>query len=137
MSKTIVWIEDDTDIIDPVVKPLERAGHRFVRLHTAQEALDALDDIRRADLILLDIIFPPAPSGFDQANGFNQYTGLHLLRELREVHGVDLPVVVLTVVIRPELDKALEALNVADIIHKPVRPSELKQRLEAVWNVSS
>jgi CheY-like chemotaxis protein len=137
MSKTIVWIEDDTDIIDPVVKPLERAGHRFVRLHTAQEALDALDDIRQADLILLDIIFPPAPSGFDQANGFNQYTGLHLLHELREVHGVHIPVVVLTVVIRPELDKELEALNVADIIHKPVRPSELKQRVEAVWNISS
>lgn len=137
MPKTIVWIEDDTDIIDPVVKPLERAGHRFVRLHTAQEALNALDDIRQADLILLDIIFPPAPSGFDQANGFNQYTGLHLLRELREVHGVHLPVVVLTVVIRPELDKELEELNVADIIHKPVRPSELKQRVEAVWNVSS
>ena len=47
MSRTIVWIEDDTDIIDPVVRPLERAGHRFVRLHTAQEALDAIDELRR------------------------------------------------------------------------------------------
>jgi len=59
------------------------------------------------------------------------------LRELREVHGVHLPVVVLTVVIRPELDKKLEALTVADITHKPVRPSELKQRVEAVLNLSS
>lgn len=92
---------------------------------------------RQADLILLDIIFPPAPSGFDPAHGFNQYTGLHLLRELREGHGVHLPVVVLTVVIRPELDKELEALNVAAIIHKPVRPSELKPRAETVWNPSS
>ena len=135
MGKTIAWIEDDTDIIDPVVKPLERAGHRFIRLHTAQEALDALDELRQADLILLDIIFPPAqvPHGFDQANGFNQYTGLHLLRELRQVHGVQTPVVVLTVVIRPELDTELQALEVADIIHKPVRPSELKNRVEAVW----
>ena len=86
---------------------------------------------------MLDIIFPPAPSGFDPANGFSPYTGLQLLRELREVHGVHLPVVVLTVVIRPELDQELEALDVADIIHKPVRPSELKQRVEAVWNISS
>ena len=135
MSRTIVWIEDDTDIIDPVVRPLERAGHRFVRLHTAQEALDAIDELRRADLILLDIIFPPAQAshGFDLANGFNQYTGLHLLRELRETHGVTTPVVVLTVVIRPELDAELQALDVVDIIHKPVRPSELKRRVEAVW----
>ena len=135
MAKTIVWIEDDTDIIDPVVRPLERAGHRFIRLHSAHEALDAIEEMRRADLILLDIIFPPAqvPQGFDQANGFNQYTGLHLLRQLRTVHGVTTPVVVLTVVIRPELDKELETLDVADIIHKPVRPSELKRRVEAVW----
>ncbi len=135
MSRTIVRIEDDTDIIDPVVRPLERAGHRFVRLHTAQEALDAIDELRRADLILLDIIFPPvqASHGFDLANGFNQYTGLHLLRELRETPGVTTPVVVLTVVIRPELDAELQALDVVDIIHKPVRPSELKRRVEAVW----
>jgi len=27
-------VEDDTDMIDPVVRPLERAGHQFIRLHT-------------------------------------------------------------------------------------------------------
>ena len=43
------------------------------------------------------------------------------------------PVVVLTVVIRPELDTELQTLDVVDIIHKPVRPSELKRRVEAVW----
>ena len=137
MPKTIVWIEDDTDIIDPVVRPLERAGHRFLRLHSAQEALDALEEIRHADLILLDIIFPPAnnaPHSFDQTEGFSHYTGLHLLRELRQTQGVTTPVIVLTVVIRPELDTELQALDVVDIIHKPVRPSELKRRVEAVWN---
>ena len=138
MAKTIVWIEDDTDIIDPVVRPLERAGHRFIRLRSAREALEALEEIRRADLILLDIIFPPAqvPHGFDPVNGFDQYTGLHLLQELRDVHGVTTPVVVLTVVVRPELDKELQALDVADTIHKPVRPSELKRRVEAVWEAT-
>lgn len=33
MDKMIVWVEDDTDVIDPVVRPLERAGHQFIRLH--------------------------------------------------------------------------------------------------------
>jgi len=40
MDKTIVWNENDTDVIDPVVRPLERAGHQFIRLHTVREALD-------------------------------------------------------------------------------------------------
>ena len=134
MPKTIVWIEDDTDIIDPVVRPLERAGHQFVRLHSAQEALMAIDEIRHADLILLDIIFPPVrpPQGFP-ADGLSQYTGLHLLQQLRHQHEITTPVVVLTVVIRAELEHELQTLDVADIIHKPVRPSELKKRVEAVW----
>jgi len=34
MDRTIAWIEDDTDVIDLVVRPLERAGHQFIRLHT-------------------------------------------------------------------------------------------------------
>ena len=42
MDRTIAWIEDDTDVIDPVVRPLERAGHQFIRLHTVREALDTL-----------------------------------------------------------------------------------------------
>ena len=81
-------------------------------------------------------IFPPANTGtpsLDQPEGLSHYTGLHLLRKLRQVHGVTTLCIVLTVVIRPELDTALQALAVADIIHKPVRPSGLKQRVEAVW----
>lgn len=42
MDKMIVWVEDDTDVIDPVVRPLERAGHPFIRLHTVREALTIL-----------------------------------------------------------------------------------------------
>ena len=32
MSRTIIWIEDDVDIIGPVVRPLERAGFQIIRL---------------------------------------------------------------------------------------------------------
>jgi hypothetical protein len=42
MDKMIVWVEDDTDVIDPVVRPLEGARHPFIRLHTVKEALTIL-----------------------------------------------------------------------------------------------
>ena len=87
MAKTIVWIDDDTEIIDAVVHPLERVGHQVRRLHTEFEALAAIDQLRHADLLLLAMIFPPfdSPARPIQGPRFDRYTGLHLLRLLREV----------------------------------------------------
>ncbi|HBX68653.1 MAG TPA: hypothetical protein DEH25_04535 [Chloroflexi bacterium] len=131
MSKTIIWIEDDTDIIDPVVRPLELAGYNIVRLNTAHDALNAIDQIRSADLILLDMILRPGNTDRE----FSRYSGLDVLRELRSVHQIDNPVIAFTVVVRDEIRQRLHELGVADIVRKPVRPSELKERVEHVLNL--
>jgi CheY-like chemotaxis protein len=127
MAKTIVWIDDDIDIINPVVRPLELAGHHFVRLQSVKEALEALERIRKADLILLDMILPPGQTDRE----FGRYPGLDLLRELREAHNISTPVIALTVVTRNEVLKQLrEELGVRDILHKPVRPSVLREHVQ-------
>jgi CheY-like chemotaxis protein len=132
MSKTIVWIEDDTDIIEPVVHPLKQAGYRIVPLRTIKEVLDSIEQIRNADLILIDMLLPTGhlaelPSG----RKLNYYTGKELLEELREVyHMTDLPVIVLSVVHREEVFQQLKELSVIDVLRKPVRPSMLKARVE-------
>lgn len=128
MSKTIVWIEDDIDIIGPVVRPLERAGFQIVRMRTAKEVFDNINKLHEADLILLDMLLPDGGSGFD----LGRYTGLDIFRELKQHHDLSTPVVVLTVVAREEVRKNLRDLGVADIIRKPVRPSELKERIEQI-----
>jgi DNA-binding response OmpR family regulator len=128
MTKTIVWIEDDTDIIDPVVRPLEKAGYQIIRMPTASEALANVDQIKAADLILLDMILRPGNS----AREFSRYSGLDVLRELYLSHGVKTPVIALTVVTRDEIRQQLNDLGAVDIIRKPVRPSELKERVEGV-----
>ena len=128
MSKTIVWIEDDVDIIGPVVRPLERAGFHIVRLRTAKEVFDNIEKIVDADLILLDMLLPDGGSGFEMG----RYTGLDIFRELKQNHDLTTPVVALTVVAREEVRKSLRELGVADIIRKPVRPSELRERIEQI-----
>jgi CheY-like chemotaxis protein len=129
-GKQIVWIDDDTDIIDPVVRPLELAGYVFHRLHTVAEALsaDALERMRRADLVLLDMILPPGPI----ERAFSPYPGKDILHELRRVQGITTPVIVLTVVTNEEVLRQVEALGVADIVRKPARPSYLKEAVERV-----
>ena len=128
MAKTIVWIEDDIDIIEPVVRPLELAGYTFVKLRTIAEALNAIEVIRQADLVLLDMILPP--SHIDRE--FGRYPGRKLLEILRKEYGIVTPVIALTVVTQTEVLEDLWKLGVADVLRKPIRPSVLKQRVEDV-----
>lgn len=128
MGNVIAWIEDDTDIIDPVVSLLEREGHRFIRIRSIGEALDRVDIIRNCDLILLDVILPQGQAD----RQYTRYAGKDLLRELRQQHGVTTPVVVLSVVSNAEVQRELESLQVSDIVKKPVLPSKLRERVERV-----
>jgi len=129
MSKTIVWIEDDVDIIGPVVRPLERAGFKIIPLRTVKEVFANIEKLHQADLILLDMLLPDGGSEFEMG----RYTGLDIFRELKTNHGLVTPVVALTVVAREEVRKNLRDLGVADIVRKPVRPSELKERIERIF----
>lgn len=138
MSKTIIWIEDDTDIIEPVIHPLKQAGYKIIPLRTVKEALDAIAQIRSADLILLDTLLPTGPlETFPSGRKFNYYIGKDLLEELRNFyHVTNIPVIVLSVVHREEVIKQLKSLGVADILRKPVRPSTLKARVEDALEAS-
>ena len=118
MAKTIAWIEDDTDIIDPVVTLLDRAGHRILRIRSVAEALEEVELIRNSDLILLDVILPPGNVEQD----YGHYSGLALLQELKEEHGIQAPVVVLSVITNSDARRQLRELGVKDIIPKPVLP---------------
>ena len=132
MTKTIVWIEDDVEIIGPVVRPLERAGYKIFPLRTAKEVFDNIPQLQAADLILLDIFIPHG--GIDIE--LSRYTGVDIFEKLKHDHGLTTPVVALTVVAREEVRKKLRDLGVADIIRKPVRPSELKERIEMILEES-
>jgi len=128
MSKTIAWIEDDVEIIGPVIRPLERVGYKIIRLRSVEEVFDNIPKLQSADLILLDMILPHGK--FKGEMG--RYTGLDIFKALRETHDVDTPIVALTVVAREEVRQKLRDLGVTDIIRKPVRPSELKERIEEI-----
>lgn len=133
MAKTIAWIEDDTDIIDPLVEPLEDAGYKFIRLRTAKQALQEMKRLRDVDLILLDMLVREGDAG----RQFSEFPGLDILSEIRTVHKFDTPVVVLTVVKRDDVRRNLQKLGVSDIITKPVKPSELKERVEKVLKLKT
>lgn len=124
----ITWIDDDIEIIEPVIRPLVQDDHDITRIRTVRDALDSVEALRTCDLILLDMILPPG----DLDEDFGYYSGVPLLRRLREEHGIATPVIVFSVVDPNRVIDELYLLNVADYVRKPALPSELKQAVDAV-----
>jgi len=127
MTKHIVWIEDDANIIWSVVRPLEDRGYKITAMESMREALERIEELRKCDLILLDIILPADDKRWEN----ERHIGVHLLRNLRE-QSVTTPVLVFTVVGNPETSKALRELGVVDILNKPILPSELERAVLAI-----
>ena len=130
INKKIVWIEDDTNIINDVVRPLERSGYGIQRFYTVKEALDNLDALKACDLILLDLIIPPG----DMDEPVGHYPGMYLLRTFREKYQFEQPVIVLSVVANAEVFQDLKTLG-AEIENKPILPSKLKRLVEEVLGI--
>ncbi len=130
IAKKIVWIEDDTNIINDVVRPLERSGYLIERFYTVREALDNIDALQACDLILLDLIIPPGET--DEPVG--HYPGMYLLRTFREKYKFMQPVIVLSVVANAEVFQDLKVLG-AEIENKPILPSKLKRLVEEILGI--
>ena len=117
----IIWIDDDVDIIDAVVSRL--SDHDFTRIRTIREALRVVEDLQACDLILLDMILPPGDLEYD----YGHYSGLTLLRTLREEHEITAPVVAFSVVDPDKIRDEIESLGVTSYVRKPAMPTELEK----------
>jgi CheY-like chemotaxis protein len=131
----IIWIEDDADILRTVIRPMELANFRFRIINKISEIWEYIEEIRNADLILLDLIMP---SGSSEEMG--SYPGLEVLVKLRKDYSIGTPAIIFSVitnsrseVLRQLVGKGTE-LGIVDIIPKPIRPSELKKRVEEALN---
>jgi len=131
MHKTIVWLEDDINIIEPVIKPLLQT-YRVERITTVKEAMERIDLLRDADLILLDVLLPTGTA----EESSERYTGVKLLEDLR-AQGIKTPVLVFSVVGMKEVDSRLQQLGIEGYVRKPVFPSELQARVEEIFGASA
>jgi CheY-like chemotaxis protein len=118
MSQTIVWVDDDAHIIYPVVKPLEQAGYKIVIMRNLKEARQRVGEVLSATVVILDLIFP------DEAR--DRFPGLTFMRNLRNDHNIQSPVIVLSVVGNTDVIQELNSLGVRSVLRKPVLPSELR-----------
>ena len=117
MAKTILAIEDDTDLCELLEYNLSRSGYEVKILHSLEGALDSVKTIR-PDLLILDVMLP-------DGDGFDFCRALKADPEVRQT-----PVLFLTARSQ-EIDRVL-GLEIGgdDYVTKPFSPRELLARVK-------
>ncbi len=116
MSTRLVLVEDEDDIVDPLVAALARDGFEVERFRTAEDALEGFPGLD-AELVILDVRLP-GMSGFEAC------------RHIRESSNV--PVIMLTArASERDRIKGLET-GADDYVAKPFSARELTARIRAI-----
>jgi len=113
---TILLVEDDERISEPLLRVLGTEGFTTVHASTGQRGLDSVN-LSRPDLILLDLTLP-------------DIDGLDVCRKVREEHP-SLPIIMLTA--RADEMDVIVGLGAGadDYVPKPFRLAELVARIRA------
>jgi CheY-like chemotaxis protein len=124
MAKPIIaWVDDENAKLTLLVKPLQAAGYVLQRYRTYGEALDNVEQMRQAQLLIIDLIIPPGTADIE-----GRYLGLALLRQLRSL-GLNQPAVVMSVVLYNTVKSELDQIpNVIEFINK-TSPEPIEETL--------
>ncbi|HEY9217360.1 MAG TPA: response regulator, partial [Phenylobacterium sp.] len=63
----VLLVEDDAEVADLVTAMLEELGHAVTRAEDADSGLKIVQESRRIDLLLTDLVMPGARNGVDLA----------------------------------------------------------------------
>jgi len=120
MSKTILVVDDEPDILMSVSQTLEIFGYNIVKAKNGQECIEKLCEMKNnPDLVLLDIMMPEI-SGWDIAAKIKDNPDWKKI-----------PIVFLTAK-GDTMSIGMGNLTAVDYIVKPFDIKDLKQRLEKI-----
>lgn len=119
VTKTLLLVEDEPDLLEVLRLTFEREGFRLVLAHDGEEALD-LAQRMAPDLVILDLMLP-------------KLDGIEVCRRLREHPSFKrTPILMLTA--KSEESDVVLGLGVGadDYLAKPARPRELVARVRSL-----
>jgi DNA-binding response OmpR family regulator len=119
---TVIYIEDDLEMIDLVVMILERRGFVVKGAHGGRQGLDMVF-AEPPDLILLDLMMP-------------DIEGWEVFQQIKANESTsNIPVIVITARAQP-IDRVLgiHVAKVEEYICKPFRPQELLDSIDRVMS---
>ncbi len=111
MSTTILWADDEIDLLKPHIMFLEEKGYEVVPVCSGNDALDVLAEQALPDLVLLD----------EQMPGLS---GIDTLRAIKQRYP-QLPVVMVTKSEEENIMNDALGGKISDYLTKPVNPSQI------------
>jgi two-component system response regulator VicR len=119
-KKRIVYVEDETEMIELTRIVLEREGFEMLGAVGGAEGIEAIKR-EKPDLVLLDLMMP-------DVDGWEVYRQMKADKEL-----ADIPVIIITARTQ-SIDKVLglKVAKVADYITKPFGPNDLIESIKRV-----
>ncbi|QRX83622.1 response regulator [Glaciimonas sp. PAMC28666] len=120
---SIMYVEDDPDIQSIARLALESIGGFDVTIFgSGKEALAAINNGNRPDLILLDVMMP-------EMDGISTLTALRALPASAKT-----PTIFMTAKAQPHEIAFLRSLGALDVIAKPFDPMLLAQLIRKLWS---
>ncbi len=110
MRQSILWADDEIDLLKPYILFLEQKGYDITPVPSGADALDKVES-QRFDLVFLDEMMPGM-------------TGLETLAQIKQTHP-NLPVVMIT---KSEEERIMEQAigsKIADYLIKPLNPNQI------------
>jgi CheY-like chemotaxis protein len=131
MSRKILIVDDDVDLVDSLAQALIQNGYSIARAHSAGEGLRRLL-AEKPDLVILDVMMETDTAGFEMAYQVRNRRTHSRYAEFRDV-----PIILLTAINQAtnsrfslnEKDSFLP--NVNDFVTKPFRMDELIEKVKA------
>lgn len=131
---SILWIEDETNKIGGLVRPLQQDGHDIFIAEDEEDALNKIKTISKIDLIILDLIIPEG--GKHWKKDIEEYVGLNLLRQLIDIEKINIPIIVLSVVDDEEALEKVREMGITKILRKgSYLPSTLRKEVYEVLGI--
>ena len=116
MSKTILIVEDELDILKIIAFRLKKSGYKIITATGGKEALAILKETK-PDLILLDLVMPVI-DGYD------------VCRHVRENSALkDISILLLTASATTNMDEKVRVTKANGYILKPFEPKELLDKV--------
>lgn len=120
MNKSVLFIDDERWAVNSYFAELKQKGVECILARDGDEAIRELER-RSVDLIVMDVMFPAGVAMGDHVA--NASAGLQLLLRIRTGNinncRSDIPVIVLTAVVHPNIEKQIVQAKVSDYLKKP------------------
>lgn len=122
MSKKVLIIDDDNDLVLTMRLPLEAHGYQVFRAANRQEGLQKVKEIK-PDIILLDVMMDSMTTGFEVSRTIRNPDPASEYAAYREIPLVMITAIHATASLRFASDKA--QLPVDAFVEKPIDPELL------------